>query len=112
MAMYPNSLPLAEIQSLISIVKGGQIVQDRAKFALDLWWVQGYAQRALLGLPEGSDMVMAQKADMTPLEVLELVAANAEDGQVLAPQAAIPWQLLLSWALEELKKLLATWLAK
>lgn len=91
--VYPVDLPLDCAKEVIRIVTAGTIVEEKDRFALCVWNVQGYIQKVLLGEP-------------VPHAVPEFVELRA----VLAkPRAGeIPsWLLVL---IEMLLKLLEEWL--
>ena len=102
---YPTDLPLLEIQNVISIIRNGEVKTKFKDFAHDLWIVQGYAQGMIIGKPEGDfNLLTAQAADdFDPVATLEKLCAD--DGNAVSAQAAIPWGLILSWALKLLQEI-------
>lgn len=92
--MYPSSLPLSEIQSVVSIIRTGEVVSRKAALAHDLWILQGYAQSKIIGNPETN--ISAQSAD-DAFFILEKLA----DEQPVA-QASIDWTVILQWAIQML----------
>lgn len=110
---YPAELPLAEIKTLITVIKNQEIVTKKSLFAHALWVVQGYAQSKLLGSDANFDLVTqaasegccgggcnaAQSLQDSALSQLEKAAAAA-DG--LTPQALIDWKIILKFAVEKL----------
>lgn len=109
---YPAELPLAEVKTLITIIKNQEIVTKKSQFAHALWVVQGFAQSKLLGTDANFDLVTqaapesccgggcgAQSVQDAALAQLEKAAAAA-DG--LAPQALIDWKIILKFAVEKL----------
>ncbi len=99
---YPTDLPLVEIQNVISIVRSGEVKEMFKDLAHDVWIIQGYAQGMLIGKPDGGFSLAAQ-ADFDAIATLEKLAAD--DGADLSAQAAIPWDLILAWALELLREI-------
>ena len=93
---YPSSLPLGEIQNIVSIVKSGDVLARRSTLALDLWVLQGYAQRLIIGNPAPENNITAQSAD-SAFFVLEKIA-NEEP----VAQASIDWTIILQWAIQML----------
>lgn len=97
-AAYPSSLPVAEITTLVDIVKHGQVASRASEFALNLWWCQGFAQSQIIGVPISQ---AAPPANFDAVTALEALVAPGP-----AAQLAIDWRAILKWALEELMKLL------
>jgi len=101
---YPTDLPLVEIQNVVSIIRGGEVKEKFSDFAHDLWLVQGYAQGMIIGKPESNFSLMSAQAEFDAVAELEKV--SNQDENALTAQAAIPWGLIMMWALDLLKKVL------
>jgi hypothetical protein len=52
MQAYPESLPVACIQNIISIIRNREVSAKKQEFFLCLWNAQGYLQRTVVGTPE------------------------------------------------------------
>jgi len=101
---YPSDFPLTEITNVVAIVKNGEIQTKTSEFAMDLWWVQGFAQSQLVGNPNLTQISKAAAGD--PIHELEKLVALHQSGTLTA-QSAIPWQTILLWAIQELMTLLS-----
>jgi hypothetical protein len=99
---YPSDFPLAEIQNVISIIRNGQMKEKFQDLAHDIWIVQGYAQGVIIGNPDIGFSLAAQ-ADFDGVVALEQ-AINTQQSD-MATQIAIPWDMILAWALELLRKI-------
>lgn len=111
---YPAEFPIDNIRGIVDGVRNGNISENLDKFGYDVWVVQGFAQKALLGDPnadgggdggDGPGFVLMSAADVddeAALQALESLASDAPQAQV-----DIPWDLILSF----LFKLLEEWLS-
>lgn len=122
--VYPESFPVSEIRTLVDLVRGGKVGDNLDDFGYAVWVVQGYAQKALLGAPNGVDDGPSDDSgedgtapDFTlspmsaPAEVDEEAALQALEKLASdEPQAQfeIPWDIILPYLL----KLLSDWLTK
>ncbi len=50
---YPSAFPVDCVGEIISIIRAGEIVAQKAEFANCVWSLQGYAQSVLIGSPNG-----------------------------------------------------------
>jgi len=48
---YPHTFPLAELRTILEILKAGDYLAHRAELAKAIWLAQGYALRAAVGEP-------------------------------------------------------------
>jgi len=118
---YPQDLPIAQGLEIVSIIRKGELSAKKALFAYNLWLLQGFAQKSLLGNPPAD--VTADGVVLTPsaveatscdtvdcdtdaVDTLEKLCLDAQNGTVVA-HAAIAWKKLLLWALTELGSMLA-----
>jgi hypothetical protein len=101
---YPDEFPVAEITEVIEIVRNGQIEERKKELANDLWHIQGYIQGILIGHPELAEAMSAQ-ADFDAVAELEKLV-EAHKNNVVLTQAAVPWLLLLKWAVKLLNEIL------
>jgi hypothetical protein len=99
--MYPESLPLDEIKNVVNLVRNGQVKEKVKEFAHDVWIVQGYAQGMIIGNPDVDFSLMSQSAG-DAVDALEKLAASED---TMEAQMAIPWQMILSWAVTKLLEL-------
>lgn len=112
MPAYPSDFPVTQGLEIVSLLRSGQISSKVDILAYDTWLLQGYAQRAFFGDPNqpsiqsAADVDLAPFAAQNPVDVLERVC-KMHDGDLTA-QFAVPWQLILQWALGEIIKLIAT----
>lgn len=99
MVEYPREFPITEIRNVVSAVRSGTVKDNLSDFAHDLWVLQGYAQYSIIG--EGGPTLSIQSApeDVCAVEELEKLADS--EGSISA-QSAIPWELILQWALKKL----------
>lgn len=106
---YPQSIPLNEIKIVIDLVRNGQVKSNLSAFAKNLWVVQGFAQKMLIGDGTGAAApdfsLTAQAAHFDAVSELEKFVAKAENGEAAA-QISIPWDLIIQWALKYLMDLL------
>ncbi len=113
MPAYPPQFPLDSIQFVIAAVRENTIKNDLPTFLLHAWWVQGYAQNAILSrISTQAVGEEPEMPDIEPIVMLELVAA-AHTPDAVTAQSLIPWEMLLQWAVAEiLKQIKERWLAK
>lgn len=112
---YPADLPISECLEIVSILRSGGIAAKKAKFAYDVWVLQGFAQKTILGDPTATlaappapdvGIVLtpsAVPANFNVADELEKLCAGAGDIQA---QMAVPWKQILQWALSELGTIL------
>lgn len=108
MVDYPGSFPLDEIKSVIENVRNGTVRENIEAFAHDVWVLQGFAQKSIIG-EEPNFSLAAQSAPegFEPVKELEQLVAQAEsDGETVAAQASVPWQLILQWAINYLLEII------
>lgn len=112
MTAYPKDLPMAETLGLIQVIRSGKAKENVATVAHGLWVLQGYAMRTTLGDPtSGPDTAplfpfsAAKPAGFCALDVLEKHCKDHQDDAVVT-QGAVPWDLIIKWALQELVVLL------
>lgn len=107
MVNYPESFPLEETKDVINAVRSGTVKENLPSFAHDLWVVQGFAQKSLIGDsgPDFSLTSQAAPADFDAVEELDKLVKQVES-DTPAAQLSVPWQLILSWALKQLLDLL------
>lgn len=103
---YPVEFPLAEITNVVNIARSGEVKSRLPEFAQDLWWVQGYAQSAVIGNPAVLD---SQDVESDPVVVLEKIAKDYESGALTA-QGVLDWRVVLLWAIGEIQKLIEDYL--
>lgn len=100
---YPVDFPLDAVTNVVTTLRSGQASANLPQLAFDLWTVQGYAQRQLIGVPGepvAPNTALASQAAADPLAMLEAIAQGSAGAQ-----AVIDWASLLTWALQELVKL-------
>ncbi len=112
MSLYPANFPVSEGFEVVAIVKAGEIVAKKDKFAYNLWLLQGFAQKTVFGEPGAPVTDIAWSSAVKPenfdaVNELEKICQAQKAGAVTS-QSLIPWQLILKWALEELVKMVAT----
>jgi len=111
---YPDNFPLTQLTDIVSAVRSGNIAENTSKIALDIWIVQGYGQRSLLGLPEseastpietesetsapietepGFKIFSSPEKDAALIAMEAAVASNQEDS--VSTQADIPWDIII-----------------
>jgi hypothetical protein len=116
MTPYPDELPLVEIKAIISMVKNGEIANNKATFAHSLWIIQGYAQSRVLGDPNMNLTIQATPQECCgggceSLTVSERALAEMEkltvtaDGEA-APQRFIDWTIIMKYVVEKLLEFL------
>lgn len=113
---YPQDLPIAQGLEIVSIIRNGELAAKKAVFAYNVWLLQGFAQKTLLGdpgtpasTPPGGGVVLtpsAVPANFDAVGELEKLCLDAQSGAVTA-QASVPWKQILLWALQELGTILA-----
>ncbi len=115
MVAYPNDLPVTEGLELVSIIRNNEIVAKKAKFAYNVWLLQGFVQKSIIGDPNsltdisgGGGVVLtpsAVPANFDPMTALEKACVAAQNGTPQA-QFSVPWKEILMWALTELSSIL------
>lgn len=102
MAAYPTELPIFELRSVLSIIQSGDVMAQKAEFFKNLWWIQGYGQKLLLG--ENAQLIAASAAaeittDADAAVAIQKIVDNAEGptAQALAPL----WTALVTWAINK-----------
>lgn len=108
---YPDGFPLDNIRSLVNALRDGTVRDNLQQFAFDVWVVQGFGQKALLGAPGTNDgdngfVLMAVPAAVDTDAAMQALEALANDEP--QAQASVPWELILAFLL----KLLEEWLSK
>jgi hypothetical protein len=129
--VYPESFPVAEITTIVDLVRNGKVKDNLDDAAFAVWVVQGYGQKVLIGAPNGVDDGAGNGEDdgagngeddatppdftlslmKAPADVDEEVALQALEALVSGDpqvQASIPWDIILPYLL----KLLTDWLSK
>jgi len=121
--VYPESFPVAEITTIVDLVRNGKVKDNLDDAAFAVWVVQGYGQKVLIGAPNGVDDGAGNGEDdatppdftlslmKAPADVDEEVALQALEALVSGDpqvQASIPWDIILPYLL----KLLIDWLSK
>jgi hypothetical protein len=103
MAAYPTEMPLFELRQVLQIVRSGEIAAQKSEFAKNLWWIQGYAQKLVLGdgVVSMQSVGEALPADTKPEEVLEKLISSGESG--IVSQSLNPmWMWLIGYAAQML----------
>jgi hypothetical protein len=109
MLAYPDSFPLAEGLNVVTIFRKGEMKAKAAVLAHDLWVLQGYAQKAVIGDPnapvdaptdEPKEPDFSIFSEEDPVAALQKVC-DLHSGDAAA-QGLIPWKTILKWALKEL----------
>jgi hypothetical protein len=102
MAAYPTELPLYELRQVLAILQSGDIGGQKAEFAKNLWWVQGYAQKTFLG--DGAIAKSAAPAEVTDAGAVEAVQKLIEQAESGATAQGLSpfWVYLLAYAAEKL----------
>lgn len=125
MENYPVDFPLAQALEIVSIVRQKKVKERMPVFAYDLWLLQGYTMRTVIGDPLAPPKIPAIPTatpnggdagvlipDFTlfsatdPVATLEKLCDQYQNNAITA-QTAVPWLMLLNWALDELSKLIA-----
>src|SRR5688572_8653978 len=110
-ASYPASFPSECITSAVSIFRGGRasIVSERQTLGLDIFNVQGYAQRVFIGVPDEphANFGAVNEAEAGE-QVQELCAtSSAAVGLHGAEQfGAVDWRAALKWFLANIVPLI------
>lgn len=100
--MYPIDFPLQELQNIVNIVRNNEVATKKEDFAHDIWWVQGYAQRVLIGAPPEIIALKVQN-EIDPITVLEkIIDTNKPTTKAQGVIDNIPWKEFLKWALQQL----------
>lgn len=107
---YPLSFPGECITSAVSIFRGGRaaIVSERQTLGLDVFNIQGYGQRFILGVPEGPHSAVPPSEEQTE-QLRELCAtSSAALGQFQGEDfgARRDWKAILDWFLKNILPLL------
>lgn len=103
MAAYPTELPLFELRSVLSIIQSGEIGAQKSEFAKNLWWIQGYAQKMILG--EGQSLQSAAPVSVTDAQAAEAIQKaidSAESTEACAQGLNSIWLWILTYAAEKL----------
>lgn len=109
-AVYPNDLPVAEALELVGFIRTGTAMANKKKFAYNVWLLQGFAQKSLVGDPFAAEseaptggVVLTPSsvpADFNVADELEKLCVSYQaDAQA---QLTVPWKQILQWALTEL----------
>ena len=102
MTDYPQNVPFLEASNIISAIRSGSIVENRAQFAHSIWVIQGYAQSYVFGdgnTIKMSAAIVGDVSDMDALVELQKVSQlGNEEG--ISPQIAINWKAILIWVLK------------
>jgi hypothetical protein len=109
MFAYPDSFPLAEGLNVVSIFRKGEVKAKAAVLAHDLWVLQGYAQKAVVGDPSAPAEVPVEPkepdfkifSEEDPVAALQKVCDLHSNSDAVA-QGLIPWKSILKWALSQL----------
>ena len=102
MAAYPTELPIFELRAALSIINSGDIMGQKAEFFKNLWWIQGYGQKLLLG--ENAQMVAASAASdiTTDQEAAAAMQKIIDSGDEMNAQVlSTLWTALVSWAINK-----------
>lgn len=100
---YPETFPLDSIREIVNVVRSGDIKSQASILAFNVWQVQGYAQKTLIGDPDVPvSLLRAQAAPdgKTALEHLEALLSDEPTTQTM-----IPWHLILPYLYELLEDL-------
>jgi hypothetical protein len=104
MTNYPDSVPLLELKSAVDIIRKGEVQAKAPTFAHDLWTIQGYGQKMLVGSPT-PDFAVISKADaFDAVGTMEKIISQAEGNPTA--QLDMPWRLLVRWVVDQLVDLL------
>lgn len=113
---YPTDVPLDEIKHLVELIRGGDLVNNKAEFAKDAWIVQGFVLVTVLGEPSvgpfvGSSALVTTKtlpalvsSDADAIAVLEAIGDPVPEG--VSTALPIPPELLSALAMWLIQKLL------
>lgn len=109
MSAYPTTIPVASVQTIVTLLKERTVKENVQEFAKAIWEVQGYAQLMLIGEPgattyfgqgisEEEQVLFTEMAteleaygcgpdcDCKTTEIVDLPGADAK---------AIPWALII-----------------
>lgn len=124
---YPESFPISNVQNIVAAFRGGSINDDIGQFAFDVWVVQGYGQKAVMGSPSIGIQSSSESCD-SPCDKGEACCSKetAVDSETVCdvdaqcemalqaledsvsdkpnPQMAIPWSIIIPFLLKELMK--------
>ncbi len=95
---YPQSLPLTEIKTVISLVKSTTVKENLPTFAHAAWVVQGYIQSSMLGNQTTDEVAFTLQSTENPLNILEKLV----DETSVTAQANLPWALILRFIVNQL----------
>jgi hypothetical protein len=115
MAAYPTELPIFELRAVLATINSGDIMGQKAEFFKNLWWVQGYGQKLMLG--EQTQMVSASAAPFGLPPGAPEIASNQDAAGVIqkiidnsdgasAQAMSELWAALVSWAISKALELL------
>lgn len=127
MTEYPSSFPLSESVEVVRIIRENQVMQQLPLFSYNIWVLQGFAMKTTIGDPTRQPIqvncvdpvAFTPNLNVTPkfiikpdnfnaVEALEQINASHVNDTDIHVQFAVPWMLILKWALEELIKVLNT----
>jgi hypothetical protein len=100
---YPQSFPFTNIQRVISLYRQGSIKDNVDQFAFDVWVIQGYGQKAILGSPQVAKIQSEDQAVTEELVVQYLEKSVSEEPSA---QSMIPWSIIIPFLVRELLKYL------
>jgi hypothetical protein len=109
--VYPTDFPIAETLELVGFLRNGQIAAHKSKFAYNLWLLEGFALKSVLGDPFAptptTDVVTpsAVPEGFNAADELEKLCQHHADGTFHA-QVTVPWKKILQWAVTELGTIL------
>lgn len=101
---YPDLFPIESVKQIVTIVKSGTIKEQVSPFAFHVWVIQGYAQKQVLGTPDGGASIMTTQKSASlesALSMLELLASDEPK-----TQASVDWSLILPYLFQLLKDVL------
>ena len=98
--VYPTIFPIIEIKKIVEIIRGGQVSENIAELAHAIWVVQGYAQGMILG----DASPLSAPVDVENFDAVATLEKMADEGATA--QMAVPWELIIKWALGYLAKLI------
>ena len=107
MAAYPTEMPIFELRNVLSIISSGNIMAQKTEFFKDLWWIQGYGQKLVLG--ENAQLTPAAVEAVTQITSDEEAAAAIQklidSSDTVSEQSLISlapiWSALISWAINK-----------
>lgn len=103
---YPVEVPFDSLGTVVEIIRAGAISTRTPEFAHALWNVQGYAQKAFIGEPNVLQPLATKDDEGDEKDVFALLEKLLDSKDTPTAQLSMPWQLIASWALQELLKLL------